>query len=96
MDSLIQPVARTWVNTGLVPKIHISSSKSQKQFRNHADNVNPQDLLPYFKIYRELDQDLDVMVEAKNKDQALFQLVKDLALNEGFKILDGGTLIYRP
>ena len=41
--------------------------------------MNPDDLYLFLKLAREFNNDIDIMVEAKQKDRAMFQLVRDLA-----------------
>lgn len=79
ISALFPRIAATWQGTGLNPKIHISSPKNEKDFRSHHDFVNPLDLLPFLQCIEGLGLDLDVMVEAKQKDTAMFKLVDDLA-----------------
>ncbi|KAF1085703.1 UV DNA damage endonuclease [Sporotomaculum syntrophicum] len=69
----------TWQETGLPPKIHASSPKSEADSRGHHDYVEPGSVYNFIKLARELPIDLDVMVEAKQKDQAMFKLVQDLS-----------------
>lgn len=76
-------IIKTWNNT--IPKIHVSSPKSNTQMRNHADNIRLSDILPFLLFAKELQQDFDVMIEAKNKDQALFLLMDELEQIPGIK-----------
>lgn len=96
LRDMAQPIFTTWDGTGLVPKIHASSSKSESDFRSHHALVHPEDLVPFLDLAREFNQDLDVMLEAKEKDEALFTLAKELAVLPGFKQLAGGVFAYRP
>lgn len=83
--------------TVLPPKVHVSSPKSENDFRAHADDVNPADLLPFLDIVRAgTNTDIDVMLEAKRKDEALFTLMKALELIDSVHIIDGGSIEYRP
>ncbi len=68
----------TWQGSGLPPKIHVSSPKSNSDPRGHHDFVDPADLYPFLMLVRDLTPNLDVMVEAKQKDRAMLKLVKDL------------------
>ncbi len=83
-------VCRTWKNT--IPKIHISSPKNTKDFRSHADTVNPSDFLPFLAMTKEFGQDFDVMIEAKNKDQALFSLLDQLENVPGIKRVEQAVI----
>ncbi len=102
LRDFVRPIFQTWEGSGLVPKVHISSPQSVKSAagqRRHADWINPDDLLPFLAIVRELATnegvyDFDVMIEAKKKDEAVFHLARELASRPGFRQLDGGTVLY--
>lgn len=113
LAELAPAVFQTWKNVGraagdgagghgaghtvLPPKVHVSSPKSENDFRAHADDVNPADLLPFLDIVRAgTNTDIDVMLEAKRKDEALFTLMKALELIDSVHIIDGGSIEYRP
>lgn len=76
-------ICATWA--GGVPKIHVSSPKSARDIRAHADHVDPADVLPFLKMARESGRDLDIMVEAKRKDEAMLRLVDALAAAPGVR-----------
>lgn len=80
----------TWA--GAIPKIHVSSPKSAKDSRAHADYVDPQDILPFLRMAREFNRDVDIMVEAKQKDQAMFRLVEALTLESGIRRIGHATI----
>ncbi len=82
----------TWKGTGLAPKIHVSSPRSEAAKRSHHDYVEAKDLYSFLlasKVYR---IDLDVMVEAKQKDKAMFGLVEELGKNRHIKILNKASI----
>ncbi|WP_134704673.1 UV DNA damage repair endonuclease UvsE [Ammoniphilus sp. YIM 78166] len=84
LSSILEDIFATWKDSGLPPKIHVSSPKgteSAAAMRSHADFVDVHDLLPFLQLAKRHTDALDVMVEAKNKDQALKKLMKDL-MNE--------------
>ncbi|MBL0388403.1 UV DNA damage repair endonuclease UvsE [Tumebacillus sp. ITR2] len=96
LRDLVPRVFATWEPTGLVPKIHVSSPKSEEDPRHHADYIDIQDLVPFLDLVHEIDnQDFDIMVEAKQKDDSAFRLAADLAQVEGMKKIDGGTFEYK-
>jgi UV DNA damage endonuclease len=76
-------IVATW--NDLTPKIHVSSPKSEKDCRSHADFVAAADVLPFLEIAAVLGRDLDIMVEAKQKDEAMFRLVDELAALNGIR-----------
>lgn len=90
------PLARTDVPDAvhLPPKIHASSPKSDADRRSHADGVEAGPLLDFLRVAARTSSHLDVMLEAKHKDHALFQLMRDLTKYEhdGVRIIDGGSI----
>lgn len=88
LDPMLPLIFQTWNDTGLPPKIHVSSprgTESSAAMRSHADDVDVHDLLPFLKMAREHTDRLDVMVEAKNKDLALKKLMADLLQEKGIE-----------
>lgn len=85
LQEILPSIFLTWPGTGLPPKVHISSPKSQADFRSHHEFVNPDDIYQFLKLAGEFSDVLDVMVEAKQKDRAMFRLVKELAGYPGVK-----------
>lgn len=75
------------------PKIHISSPKSEKDFRSHAELVSAKDLLPFLFAASNLGRDFDVMVEAKGKDRALFALLDELERTPGIKRVEEAAIM---
>ena len=59
-------------------KIHVSSPKEFENDRRHADFINVEDMLGFLDLIKSLNQDIDVMIEAKQKDLALYRLVHEI------------------
>jgi len=85
-------IVKTWGDQ--IPKVHLSSPKSEQDMRAHADIINPTDFLPFLKDAKELDRDFDVMIEAKEKDFALFELVDFLTTLPGIHRLTDASISY--
>lgn len=92
LEDLLPRLFATWKHTGLVPKIHISSPKSEKEYRSHADFVDLEFIQPFLKIIKEYGTDVDFMIEAKAKDQAALKLVEEIGKLRGFKRISGGAV----
>lgn len=92
LEELLPRIFETWSHKPFVPKIHISSPKSEKEFRSHADFVDPEFVAPFLKLLKEVGRDVDFMIEAKSKDQAALKLIEDLGKWRGFKRVSGGTI----
>lgn len=102
--SLWPRILKTWesdyaqagssANDPLPPKIHASSPKSETDRRSHADGVEAGPLLDFLRQIAPYTAAVDVMLEAKQKDGALFALMDELAKykGEGVEILDGASV----
>jgi UV DNA damage endonuclease len=92
LEDYLENIFATWDRRDLVPKIHISSPKSEKAFRSHADKVDPDFVEGFFKTLKTFNQDVDFMIEAKHKDLAMLKLIEDLSSIRGVKRVSGGAL----
>jgi UV DNA damage endonuclease len=81
-------IVKTWEGTQLPPKIHMSSPKDGKDPRAHADFINAPALLRFLHSVAEHTPNLDVMIEAKQKDGALFRLMRELDGEIGVRLVD--------
>ncbi|TDF97255.1 UV DNA damage repair endonuclease UvsE [Paenibacillus piri] len=71
----------------LPPKIHVSSPKSDKEVRSHADYIDATELLRFLKNIVAITPRLDIMIEAKKKDEALLKLMDDIRGEAGVRLL---------
>ena len=85
LDFYLNDIFDTWDD---IPKVHFSSSKNKKEFRSHSEYVNCDDFINFINM---CDRDIDVMVEAKGKDDALFRLVREIKYKTDFIFLDDTT-----
>ena len=82
----------TWNGQILPPKVHISSPKGIGNFRSHADNIDLAVFLEFLQNAKAVDRDFDVMIEAKNKDVALFNLLQALKTVPGIRFIDEASI----
>jgi len=88
-------ILATWTTSApLPPKIHMSSPKSETDPRGHADYVDADVLLAFLRAVAGATPKLDVMLEAKMKDGALFRLMEQFAgkADEGVAVIDGASV----
>ena len=87
LDFYIKRIFDTWKG---IPKIHFSTPKSKlkKEFRSHHEYINSDDFINFLKILKKYDRDIDIMLEAKGKDDALFRLVRELKYKTNYKFID--------
>ena len=78
IDNYLEKIFKTWKN--LTPKIHFSSpkNKTKKEFRSHHEYININDFITFLEKIKNINSNLDIMLECKAKDEALFRLVRQL------------------
>ena len=80
--------AQHWSNPAIKNTIQFNWStndyKTKKDFRSHHDYIEPLDFINFINT---LPFDVDIMLEAKAKDEALFRLTRQLKYYD-FKFLD--------
>lgn len=94
ISDFLKNIFNTWNYEDIPPKIHLSSPKDQKNFRSHADNIDVNYFVEFLEKAKKVDRDFDVMIEAKNKDLALFNLMKDLEKIPKIKLLSKASIEY--
>ncbi|QVY61409.1 UV DNA damage repair endonuclease UvsE [Cytobacillus gottheilii] len=95
LEEFLPRTFATWEHTGQPPKIHISSPKNEKAFRSHADFVDVEFLKPLLNVLHNLNVDVDFMIEAKAKDQAVLKLIEDISKIRGVKRISGGAVEWK-
>lgn len=77
------------------PKIHFSSpkNKTKKEIRSHNEYINSDDFILFLEQIKHLPYNIDIMLEAKCKDDALFRLVRELKYKTNYKFIDETTFI---
>ena len=93
INDYLKEIIDTW--NGKLPKIHFSSPKSKlkKEFRSHSDYINKECFIKFINILKKQDKDIDIMLEAKAKDDAVSRLVRCLKYETNYKFLDETTFI---
>lgn len=92
LQPILKDIFKTWDESVWPPKIHISSPKEFDTDRRHSDYIDVDDLLRFIELVQPLHQDLDIMIEAKQKDLALYRLIQDIKLAKPqWKWLDSTT-----
>lgn len=91
INNYYQQIFSTWKNSN--PKIHFSSpkNKTKKDIRTHHDYINPNDFISFIESIKHLNFNIDIMLEAKAKDEALFRLIRYLKYKTNYKFIDDTT-----
>ena len=90
LTELLDRIYDTWKNETLSIKMHFSSPKNKQEFRSHNTYIDLDSFLSFLKLLKKKNQDVDVMLEAKGKDEALFRLIRGLKYKN---IIVNGTTI---
>lgn len=88
----LSPIFSTWNKEKTPPKIHLPSPKDEKNFRSHADLVEIESFLSFLENAKGLNRNFDVMIEAKKKDAALFQLMDNIKSKTDYKFINETTI----
>lgn len=92
IEDFIVDIFSTWKTT---PKIHFSSPRSKKEKRSHHDYIDSDTFIDFIEKIKFCNMDFDVMIEAKQKDEALFRLVRELKYKTNYEFLDETTFIVK-
>ena len=93
INDYLKEIIDTW--DGKLPKMHFSSPKSKlkKEFRSHSDYINKECFIKFINILKKQDKDIDIMLEAKAKDDAVSRLARCLKYETNYKFLEETTVI---
>lgn len=92
LEELLPAIFETWSHTNISPKVHISSPRSEKEFRAHAEYIDLEFIKPFLHVAKKNNHNFDIMIESKQKDLALFQLIDELSAIRGIKRISGAKL----
>lgn len=85
-------ILKTWEKTSFPPKIHISSPRNKSNIRAHADFVSLDDFVPFLQEIKSYTTKLDIMIEAKKKDDALFDIMDKIVEVKGIEKIDESSI----
>ena len=91
IDDYLERIFKTWKN--ITPKIHFSSpkNKTKKDYRSHHDYIDINDFIQFLEKIKQLNINIDIMLECKQKDEALFKLVRQLKYHN-YHFIDDTTI----
>lgn len=93
LSDYIEEIFQTWKK--IHPKIHFSSpkNKTKKEMRSHHDYIDSDSFINFLKDVKKFPYDIDVMIEAKAKDEAVFKLIRELKYKTDFNFIDETTFL---
>ncbi len=89
----IEDIFATWKNIN--PKIHFSTpkNKTKKEMRSHHDYIESDSFIAFIESIKHLNYDIDIMIEAKKKEEALFRLIRELKYKTNYQFIDDTSFI---
>ena len=63
--------------------------------RSHADFVNVNEFISFIELIKSYTDRVDVMIEAKMKDEAMFRLIRQLKYLTDYTFIDDTTFIVK-
>jgi len=84
----LQRIVNTWKSKKFNPKMHFSSPKNKKNFRSHSDFIDYKLFLKFIEILKPFETDIDIMLECKAKEEALFRLSRQLKYTKEIKYIN--------
>lgn len=83
----IEKICATWNPTGMCPKMHFSSPKGKTEKRSHSEYTDVAKFLDFIETIRFINRDIDIMLEAKAKDEALFRLIRQIKYEKEYNFV---------
>ena len=84
-------IFNSWGNSRV--KMHFSSPKNKIDYRSHNEYINGDDFINFIEILKKYDRDIDIMLEAKGKDDSLFRLVRYIKYKTDYEFIDDTTFL---
>lgn len=86
IEKYLDRIIKTWKNSN--PKMHFSSPKTKKDYRSHNDYIDSTEFIKFMSVLSKTTKNIDIMIEAKAKDEALFRLIRELKYKTDYHFLD--------
>lgn len=91
IDNYLDEIFKTWGKE--TPKIHFSSPKSIKNIRAHHDYIDCEAFLTFLDKIKKYEKNVDIMLEAKAKDEAMFKLIRQIKYQRNYSFIDETSFI---
>lgn len=91
IEDYLPKILNTWKNEKLNPKMHFSSPKNKKEFRSHSNYINSDDFINFINIIKKYNTNIDIMLECKAKDDAMFRLIRQLKHKTNYHFINETT-----
>ena len=93
INKYIKDILNTWGN--ITPKMHFSSPKNKREYRHHHNYIDVDNFIKFITILSNYNKNIDIMIEAKSKDEAMFRLIRGLKYKTNYEFIDDTSFKYR-
>lgn len=91
--NILGDIFDTWNNEVLPPKLHFSTPREFENDRRHSDYIDAKSFIEFLEKAREYNRDIDIMLECKEKDEALHKLREDIkVIRPQYRWIDESTI----
>ena len=95
LKPVLERILNTWKYTTLPPKMHFSSPKSKKEKRAHNIIIDAHKFISFLELLSIYNQDIDIMLECKGKDESLFRLSRQIHFYTKYKFINNSTFLIK-
>lgn len=93
INPILERILHTWNHVSLPPKMHFSSPKGRKEKRAHSIVIDAHKFISFLELLSFYHTDVDIMLECKGKDEALFRLSRQLRFYTKYKCINNSTFV---
>ena len=87
----LKKIINSW--NGKRVKMHFSSHKSKREYRSHSDYIDSNEFIKFIEMIKIYNYDVDIMIEAKAKDDAMFRLIREIKYKTNYNFVSD-TVFY--
>ncbi|WNF35576.1 UV DNA damage repair endonuclease UvsE [Bacillaceae bacterium IKA-2] len=91
-QNIWERIVQSWQYSPLPVKVHISSPKEGISDKRHNDYIDVDRLMKFLHVVNGTVDQLDVMIEAKMKDESLLKLIRQLKNRDDCTVLNGASV----
>lgn len=93
LEAILPRILKTWSHVSIPPKMHFSSPKSPKEKRSHSVYLSYHGFLKFLNLITPYFEEVDIMLECKGKDEALFRLIRQLKFSKQYIFINNSTFV---
>lgn len=72
---------------------HLLKIIQKKEYRSHSDYIDYNEFIKFLEQVKKYNKNIDIMLEAKAKDEAVFRLIRQLKYKTNYKFIDDTSFL---